>query len=69
MSKTILYARVSRDDLHCENQKMILMSFIEREKVHANREYLQEEFRLSGRGSVMLLLLQELIGGQEVCKN
>src|SRR3990167_3883117 len=26
-------------------------------------------FRLSGRGSVMLLLLQELIGGQEVCKN
>ena len=43
MSKTILYARVSRDDLHCENQKMILMSFIEREKVHANREYLREE--------------------------
>lgn len=40
--KAILYARVSRDDLHCENQKKILLEWVERNGVK-EFNYVQEE--------------------------
>jgi len=40
--KVALYARVSRDDLHCENQKLVLDEWCKRESV-ANATYFFEE--------------------------
>ncbi len=40
--KVALYARVSRDDLHCENQKKVLDDWIRREGIN-DSEYFQEE--------------------------
>jgi DNA invertase Pin-like site-specific DNA recombinase len=40
--KVCLYARVSRDDLHCENQKRILLEWVERNNIKSY-DYLQEE--------------------------
>jgi DNA invertase Pin-like site-specific DNA recombinase len=41
-SKTALYARVSRDDLHCENQEKILKEWASRNGI-TNYEYFFEE--------------------------
>ena len=42
MNKTILYARVSQDDLTCENQKKILLEYCQRCGI-TEYEYVQEE--------------------------
>jgi DNA invertase Pin-like site-specific DNA recombinase len=42
--KIALYARVSRDDLHCENQKKILLEWAQRNGLaEADFQYFQEE--------------------------
>lgn len=42
--KIVLYARVSRDDLHCENQKIILLNWINSNNIREEDfDYLQEE--------------------------
>ena len=42
--KVALYARVSKDDLRCENQKSALMSWVQREKLNEKDwDYFQEE--------------------------
>src|SRR3990167_7495783 len=39
---TILYARVSKDDMNCENQKAILLDWVKKEAI-TEFEYLAEE--------------------------
>lgn len=40
--KAVLYARVSRDDLHCENQQKVLIDYCNRNKI-LDYVYLKEE--------------------------
>ncbi len=40
--KVVIYARVSRDDLHCENQEIVLREWVKRNNIEVF-EYLKEE--------------------------
>lgn len=60
--KTCLYARVSRDDLHCENQKRILLDWVERNNIK-DYDYFQEEISTRKTRPIKEMILKQFREG------
>lgn len=61
--KVALYARVSRDDLHCENQKQTLIAWVEREKI-TDYDYFEEEVSTRKTRPIKEKIIQDFRAGK-----
>jgi len=61
--KVVLYSRVSRDDLNCENQKKVLLDYCERNKI-TQYDYFQEEISSRKTRPVKENILQDFRKGK-----
>lgn len=61
--RTVLYARVSRDDLHCENQELILKKWAERNEI-IDYDYLKEDMTTRKTRPIKQRLMQDFRTGK-----